>query len=125
MGARSAGGRGGDDFEEVLEMSAEKTSEEIYGIRKQPPVTCPMIDEALRELAAIAKCIRGHKKAEESELRDMLSEVETRIASLDGWNRTGLLEDIRGNVTDIRAWGQEWKTYALENAPKPEAEVLT
>lgn len=107
-------------------MSTEKeqTSEELYGISKQPAETCPIIDEALRELAAIARRIRGYEKADESELRDMLSDVETRIGYLDGWNRTGLLEDIRKNVTAIRAWGQEWKDYAKENTPAPEAEVL-
>lgn len=107
-------------------MSTEKnqTSEELYGIVKQPAETCPMIDEALRELSEIARRIRGYEKADESELRDMLSDVETRIACLDGWNRTGLLEDIRTNVTAIRAWGQEWKDYARENVPAPEAEIL-
>lgn len=108
-------------------MSTEKeqTSEELYGISKQPAETCPIIDEALRELGAIARRIRGYEKADESELRDMLSDVETHIGYLDGWNRTGLLEDIRRNVTAIRAWGQEWKDYAKENAPAPEAEVLS
>ena len=110
----------------ILEMSAEKehTSEELYGISKQPTETCPIIDEALRELGEIARRIRGYEKADEYELRDMLSDVETRIGYLDGWNRTGLLEDIRKNTTAIRAWGQEWKDYAKENAPAPEAECL-
>ena len=110
----------------LLEMSTEKeqTSEELYGISKQPAETCPIIDEALRELGEIARRIRGYEKADESELRDMLSEVETRIGYLDGWNRTGLHEDIRKNTTAIRAWGKEWKDYAKENAPAPEAEGL-
>ena len=110
----------------TISMSTEKeqTSEELYGISKQPAETCPIIDEALRELGEIERRIRGYEKADESELRDMLSDVETRIGYLDGWNRTGLLEDIRKNTKAIRAWGQEWKDYAKENAPVPEAEVL-
>ena len=73
-------------------MSTEKeqTSEELYGISKQPAETCPIIDEALRELGAIARRIRGYERADESEMRDMLSDVETRIGYLDGWNRSCL-----------------------------------
>ena len=97
-----------------------KTSEELYGIVEQPRNTCPMIDEALRELAQIARRIRGYERAGEDELRDMLSDVELCIGCLDGWNRTGLLEDIRKNVTAIRSWGQEWKAYAMDYAPAPE-----
>lgn len=95
------------------------TSERLYGIRPQPRETCPKIDEVLGEARDLSRRIRGYEKASEDELRDMLWAVERFLGQLDGYGRTGLMEDIRRNVTDIRAWGQEWKDYALENAEPP------
>lgn len=99
-----------------MSIDTEKTSEQTYGIRAQPPPTCPIIDEALDEVQLIAKCIRGYERAGEEELRNMISEIETRIGFLDGYRKTGLLEDIRDNVVKIREWGQEWKDLAKEQA---------
>lgn len=96
-----------------------QTSEELYGITKQPPPTCPIIDEALREVDLIAKCIRGYERADESELREMISSIEWRIGLLSGYGKTGLLEDIRKNVIEIRAWGEEWKNTVLHTSPTP------
>lgn len=81
-----------------------------------------MIDEALTEIKEIERRIRGYEKAEESELRDMISDIEIRLGQLSGYRNTGLLEDIRKNVTEIRAWGQEWKDCAKEHVPEPELE---
>jgi len=95
-------------------------SEKRYGISKQPEPTCPMIDKVIGEIEAIQKAIRGYEKADEEELRDMLSTVESNIGSLVGYYKTGLMEDIRRNVDAIRNWGQEWKDLAKEHAPEDE-----
>lgn len=104
------------------------SSEQTYGLPEQPKETCPLINESLRELGEIARRIRGYKKADESELRDMLSDVDNRIGYLDGWNRSGLLEDIRKNTIAIREWGQAWKDFAkglIDEADKRTENVQT
>lgn len=95
-------------------------SEELYGITKQPEDTCPLIDAALSEINGMQKRIRGYERASEEELRDMLSDVERDLGILSGYGRSGLLEDIRRRVSEVRAWGKEWKDLAKEHAPKPE-----
>ena len=99
-------------------------SELRYGIVKQPEPCCPLINSALEEVNGLQKRIRNYERADEDELRDMLSDVETHLGYLSGYGNSGLLEDIRGRTEEIRAWGQEWKDYAKDNAPAPEAECL-
>ena len=99
-------------------------SELRYGIVKQPEPCCPLINSALEEVNGLQKRIRGYERASEDELRDMLSDVERDLSSLSGYGRSGLLEDIRRRVEDVRSWGQEWKVYAKDNAPAPEVECL-
>lgn len=96
------------------------TSEELYGITKQPPPTCPLIDDALKEVNGCQKRIRNYERADEDELRDMLSDVESNLGTVSGYRNSGLLEDIRQRVEEIRAWGEEWKRLAIEHAPKPD-----
>lgn len=102
----------------------KQPSEVRYGISKQPPPTCPIINDALESVNKLQKRIRNYERADEDELRDMLSDVETHLGYLSGYGNSGLLEDIRGRTEEIRAWGQEWKDYAKDNAPAPEAECL-
>ena len=90
------------------------TSETLHGVTAQPRPTCPLIDDALDEVNRMLKTIRRYERASEDELRDMLSEVEDRLSTLSGYGDTGLLEDIRKRVIDIREWGEEWKTTALD-----------
>lgn len=105
--------------------SKECTSEEIHEISQQPPPTCEIIDKALKEINDTQRRIRGYEKSDEDELRDMLSDVESNIASLSGYGQSGLLEDIRDRVTEIRQWGEEWKKYALSLYDLHESEVPT
>ena len=90
------------------------TSETLHGVTAQPPPTCPLIDDALDEVHRILKAIRRYERASEDEMREMLSEVEQRLGYLSGYGDTGLLEDIRARTIDIREWGEEWKTTALD-----------
>lgn len=96
-------------------MTEDQPSEALYGIVAQPEPTCPLINEALDSVERMQRKIRGYERADEDELRDMISDVETYLGLLSGYGRTGLLEDIRRRVTDIRSWGQEWKDLAKEN----------
>ena len=97
---------------------AKTTSEALYGVSKQPPDTCPLINEAIKDVDRVFKIIRGYERADESELRDMLSSVETHLSSLCGYGNSGLLEDIRKRTIEIRAWGQEWKDLAKQHPPE-------
>ena len=98
------------------------TSEYVFGISKQPLDTCPMIDEAVKDITEIYKTIRNYERADEDELRDMLSTVEHKLSYLVGYGNQGLLEDIRQNAASIRQWGQEWKDLAKQFAPPYERE---
>lgn len=109
---RAKNGAGGERAE---------TSEQRHGISAQPADTCPLIDKAR---ACVEKCqreMRGYERAEEAELRDMLSTVESELADLIGW-RSGLLEEIRVRASEIRHWGQEWKDTAKDYWSKIPAE---
>lgn len=101
------------------------TSESTYGIVEQPAETCPVIDKAVRSVDVIRKIIKGYEKADEAELRDMISSIEGKLDDLNGrysW-AGGLLEDIRKANIAIRAWGQEWKDLAKKHAPQPEEQA--
>lgn len=84
------------------------TSESQRDIPAQPKNTCPMIDYVIRDLATIMRAIKGYRNACESELRDMVDDVDTYI------NQEDAMEEIRTNVCLIRHWGEAWKQYALQ-----------
>jgi hypothetical protein len=100
----------------------KSTSESERDIVEQPEPTCPLIDEALKEVDLANRKIRRNGREDESELREMLDDVETCLASLSGYRKSGLLEDIRTRTQEIRHWGEQWKRYALyleDNTPTP------
>lgn len=70
-----------------------------------------MGDEVLRR-------IRGYRKLKDEgdleELRGMLQDVEDIVSVYGGANNK--LELIRRRLEEIRAWGEEWKQYALRLA---------
>lgn len=109
------------DSESLIDLAVKETSEQRHGIRAQPEDTCSLIDKAR---ACVEKCqreMRNVERAEEAELRDMLSTVESELAELIGW-RSGLLEEIRVRASEIRRWGQEWKVTAKDYWSKIPAE---
>ncbi len=104
-------------------MSDEsQPSETLYGISRQPAPACPTINAAIDDVVKLQRRIKGYERAEEDELRDMLSDVEYLLGELCGYGRTGTLEDLRDRITDVRAWGQEWKDLAKEHTPLEPAE---
>jgi len=108
-------------------MDTEDTnpSEKRYGITKQPPPTCDIINKVISEVEDCQRELRGYEKAEEEELRDMLSRIESNLCSLVGYRKEGHLEDIRRNAEAIRGWGQEWKDLAKLHAPEDEEYILS
>jgi hypothetical protein len=93
------------------------TSEELYGVSRQPEPTCPLINEAIEAVQKCQKSIRNLDLLDADELRDLIGGIERELDSLVAWGRTGILEDIRTRVTEVRQWGEEWKTLAKESDP--------
>jgi hypothetical protein len=79
-----------------------------------------MINDAIESVTKLQRRIRGYERADEDELRDMLSDVEYLLSELSGYGGSGVLEDLRERIEEVRAWGQEWKDLAKEHAPLPE-----
>lgn len=100
------------------------TSEERYGISKQPPETCPMINAGLEDLKNMVKenayASRNMRRADEDELRSLLEEVLDMNDRYYG-DVEDAFEKARKNATAIREWGQEWKDLAKEMADKVES----
>jgi DNA repair exonuclease SbcCD ATPase subunit len=89
----------------------EPTSEERLGIREQPDPTCPMLDSVIRELQRATKELdRWQRDKEDAEaLATRCEYAEWRLGGIEEE-----LEKIRSHVSEIRAWGQEWKDLAKE-----------
>lgn len=84
------------------------TSEDEYGIPKQPPDTCPMIDEIYHEIKYVCAHSADYRKIEDiEEVRNIAAEFEDTLDSID-------LEKIRTNAEKLREWGQAWKDFAKE-----------
>lgn len=87
------------------------TSEEAADVRPQPPNTCPMIDEVLSDLKRVEREMKGYDRIEDpTDLIDMLNSVEWLLRDIPD-----LMEDIRANAEKIRQWGEDWKTFAIDN----------
>lgn len=84
------------------------TNEERYGIIKQPPPTCPIIDSNIKLVSNCKKYLNGSKKFSIEELQDAISDVVYDLDKID-------LEEIRKNVEAIREWGEQWKKLALDS----------
>lgn len=102
-----------------------RTSEQRYGIPRQPAETCPLInsviDSVVEAVTDIRRAIRGFERADELDLREMIRDVERIVDSLyELQGKNSVLEKIRSSNGDIREWGQAWKELALEHAPAPE-----
>jgi len=84
------------------------TSEEMHGIAPQPEDTCPLIGAVIKGLSDSFNSVRYADRTEDiKELQNICSSVE--------WDLYGLadtLEAIRTRVSEVRAWGQEWKDEA-------------
>jgi len=92
---------------------AEKlTSEQAHGIVAQPPPGRPLIDAAIAGAERVLSKIKRYEKTDEvKELHDMLWEVEYTVNDFCG--RNNKLDEIRHRLEEVRAWGEEWKQYAL------------
>jgi hypothetical protein len=100
------------DIDKIKKELNAKTSEDLFGISKQPKEQCPLIDKVLCELEAESRNI----KYAYWNLKD-IEEAEPYLSDLD-WaeynlrNMDGNLEELRTNITNLRTWGEEWKDFA-------------
>lgn len=101
-----------DKINKIKKELNVETSEDLFGISKQPKEQCPLIDKVLSELEAESKNI----KYSWENLKD-IEEAEPYLSELD-WaeynlrNMDGNLEELRANITNLRTWGEEWKDLA-------------
>lgn len=75
-------------FDEFIKLNLSESSESIFGLKKQPSPTCPLLDNVLENL---------RRSCKEEELYTLERQIE----------------EIRDRVKEIRSWGQEWKNLAL------------
>ena len=96
------------------------TSEETHGITAQPPPGCPLIDAAIEAMDKVLLKTHNYEKckgeADIEELQSMLWEVEYIVSDYSA--RGDKLNEIRHRLEEVRAWGEEWKQYALELAKR-------
>ena len=91
------------------------SSETEHDITKQPEPTCPMIDAVQTKLRDAELAMRRFERVDDPEqLRDMLDSVQRELFHWDTAHDS--LEAIPKHVESIRAWGEEWKQYALKLA---------
>ena len=102
---------------EDITSQIDEASEELYGIRNQPVDTCPLINELQAEAKNIERKMYNYEKMDEQELKDILWSVSNFLDDITG-GKNSLIERIRDNASNIRAWGQEWKDYAKSVDPK-------
>lgn len=72
---------------------------------KEPDNTCPIIDEAIRDL-----------KKSKDHLEDVNLYVSNSEEKID--DALNVLEDIRAANEKLREWGSYWKEYAEEGADR-------
>jgi len=95
------------------------TSEIRYGISKQPAGTCALIDEALDDLKKALGELDGWQ------ICDDVGELQNKcyMGSWCAYRLFGTLEKIRTRASEIRDWGQEWKTLAKKHAPEDDESI--
>lgn len=103
-----------DKINKIKEDLDIKTSEDLFGISKQPKEQCSSIDKIISQLVDSSKEI----KAVWQYLRDV-KEAESCLSTLD-WaeydirNLESNMEEIRTNIEKLRYWGEEWKDFAKQ-----------
>ncbi len=100
----------------------DEASEELYGIRPQPPDTCPLINGIQNEGERLLRKMRGYERLNDindiESLHDILWEVKYFMENNINGGSECAIERVRNNAQSIRAWGQEWKDYAKQVDPK-------
>lgn len=97
-----------------------ETSEERHGITAQPPLGCPLVEDAINEMDGVLMAIRNYNDChDEGELHEMLREVEYAVSNYCCRGNANKLNAIRHRLEKVRAWGEDWKRYALELAKRP------
>jgi hypothetical protein len=89
------------------------SSEERYGIRKQPEESCPLIDSGLIKIRKINDVLERTYYALKDEdfksAENYIGSVQDLLAGLED-----SFQACRNSNIEIRLWGQEWKDKAKE-----------
>jgi len=85
------------------------SSEEYFGICKQPVDTCPLINEAVSNLKEAIAYLKNPDTEEPEQMAKDMAESEWYVDFA-----LGQLEEIREANSEIRTWGLQWKDLAKE-----------
>jgi hypothetical protein len=101
-------------IKELKQILDAKTSEELFGIDKQPEDTCPKIDRGLRDWGSVRRNIEGYckdlKKCDSVDDAEKIgSDIDWEIGTLD---IIAEYNELRNQCAWIRVWGQGWKDIA-------------
>lgn len=107
-----------------IEQIKEKTgltSEQLFGITKQPEQQCPQIDEVIRGFKAMNQTVNGRCKDLYSLDVDGVDSIARDIEWDVDLDLEAQMEALRRQVEQLRSWGQGWKDtakYVLEQHNK-------
>jgi hypothetical protein len=89
------------------------TSEQLFGINKQPELQCQEINKMQKDIEngcnEIERYCKDLKNTEDAE--SLGSDIESSL-SYYMWDKISELEDLRKEIENIRSWGQGWKDLA-------------
>lgn len=104
------------DAIQLLKTIHSATTEDLFDIFKQPGQKCPLVDAALSDLKYISdECAYQERRIKHNEdiddVKDAFNDLVWVVQSKTDINDR--LEDLRKACSDLRDWGQEWKSLAL------------
>lgn len=96
-----------------------KTTEELFQISSQPEEQCPKIDSLTYTAQNILDYARDSERYVNCDIAvDKLEGIYHSAYSLEDE-----LEELRGRISDIRAWGDDWKNLAKHIITKYEIDI--
>lgn len=96
-----------------------KTTEELFQITSQPEEQCPKIDNMTYTAQNTLDYARDSEKTVDFDSAvDKLDRIYHSMYSLEDD-----LEELRGKISDIRAWGDDWKNLAKHIITKYEIDI--
>jgi len=109
-------------IKEIKDKYGASTSESLFGLEPQPPISCTIVDSARNEFEDMVRRIES--SCREIKWADNIEEAQRSSEDID-WAASSSdiikqLEDLRKQCSDIRAWGESWKRLAIELIEKEE-----
>lgn len=99
------------------------SSEDILGIEKQPEMSCPKINEAVKDVCRVIDSAKGAFRSIQYEdwdgVKSAVENIECDSSCLEDH-----FEYCRSQCELIRSWGQNWKDLAKRLIRAHEPELL-